>query len=72
MSPHTTMQAQSCADDMLPGAAAIAAHIGKTERQTQHLIERRQLPVFKIGNIWHGYAAFVERLESAAMAQVAA
>jgi hypothetical protein len=40
-------------DDLVPGVKRIAAYIGKTERQTYHLLETGQLPGFKLGNMWH-------------------
>jgi hypothetical protein len=64
--PHDDLAA-----DTLEGAAAIAAFLGKTERQTNYLLERKQLPAFKLGGRWHmrrsTYAAFVIRLEAAAL-----
>jgi hypothetical protein len=57
---------------MIEGVAAIAAYVGKTERQTHWLVEKKQLPAFKIGNRWHmrksTYAAFIERLEASSVA----
>lgn len=38
--------------DLVWGAAAIAALIGKTRRATFHLLEQGQLPARKIGNQW--------------------
>ena len=35
------------------GAAAIAAYTGKSVRTTNHLLEMRLLPAFKIGRSWH-------------------
>jgi hypothetical protein len=59
------------AQDMLQGMAEIAVFTGNSERRTNYLLERKRLPAFKIGNIWHmrksTYRAFIERLESAAM-----
>jgi hypothetical protein len=61
---------EAMAADTLEGAAAIAAFIGKTERQTEHLLSKRRLPAFKIGNVWHmrrsTYLKFIERLEAKA------
>jgi hypothetical protein len=58
------------AADTLSGASAIAAFLGKTERQTNHLLEKRQIPAFKLGGRWHmrksTYRSHIERLESAA------
>ena len=68
--------ASTVADDTLDGAAKIAAHIGKTVRQTNHLLEQGRLPAFKIGHGWHmrksTYLTFVSRLEAEAMSKVAA
>jgi len=38
--------------DLLWGAAAIAAFIGKTKRATFHLLEQQQIPARKIGAQW--------------------
>jgi hypothetical protein len=38
--------------DLLWGATAIAAMIGKTRRATFHLLENGQIPARKIGNQW--------------------
>jgi hypothetical protein len=60
------------AADTLEGAAAIAVFIGKTERQANHLLSKKQLPAYKLGNIWHmrksTYEVFIECLESKAAA----
>jgi hypothetical protein len=57
--------------DTLEGAAAIAAFLGKSERQTNYLLEKRQIPAFKLGGKWHmrksTFAAFVQRLEADCM-----
>ena len=68
----TTSPDHACiADDTLKGAVEIAPYIGKTERQTNHLLEQRRLPAFKIGRCWHmrrsTYQAFIERLEADAI-----
>lgn len=43
------------ADDLLDGVAAIAAEIGRTKRQTYHLLEGGLLPgCFKLGGKWAG------------------
>jgi hypothetical protein len=61
------------ATDTLEGAAAIAVFIGKTERQINHLLSKKQLPAFKLGGIWHmrksTYATFIARLETEAAAE---
>jgi hypothetical protein len=63
-----SMPESNIADDMTEGTPAIAAHIGKTERQTNYLLETKRLPAFKIGSKWHmrksTYRAYIERLEA--------
>lgn len=57
--------------DTLEGAAQIATFLGKSVRQTNNLLETRQLPAFKLGKLWHmrksTYRAFVERREAEAL-----
>jgi hypothetical protein len=61
------------AADTLAGTMAIAAHIGKGQKQAAYMLERGHLPAFKIGNIWHmrrsTYAAFIDKLETSAIAR---
>lgn len=61
----------SLAADTIEGAAAIAAFLGKTERQANYLLEKKQLPAYKLGGRWHmrrtTFEAFVARLEAAAL-----
>ena len=72
------MTERSLADDTLEGAAAIAAFVGKSLRQTQWLLEAKQLPAFKIGAArkWHmrksTYLSFIEHLEAEAGKQTPA
>src|SRR5262249_18366155 len=40
------------ADDILIGVGQIADFTGETERRTHYLLERRELPGFKIGGRW--------------------
>jgi hypothetical protein len=58
----------SLAADTLAGATEIAEFIGKTVRQTQHLLETKQLPAFKLGGRWHmrqsKCVARIEQLEA--------
>lgn len=65
----------SIADDTIVGVAGIAVHIGKTERQTFYLLEKRQLPGFKLSGKWHlrksTYARHIEKLEAASQAAAA-
>jgi hypothetical protein len=69
MSENTTI-----ADDTLEGAAAIAAFLGKSQRQTEYLLETRRLPAFKLGGKWHmrrsTYCVFVKSLEQKATASI--
>lgn len=44
------MPEDNLADDLMSGVPAIAAFLGKSERQTYHLLERGKLPAFKIGD----------------------
>jgi hypothetical protein len=57
--------------DTLEGASAIAVFLGKTERQTNYLLEKKQIPAFKLGGRWHmrksTFAAYVQRLEAECM-----
>jgi len=59
------------ADDTVESVAAIAAYIGKTERQTFYLLEKQLIPGFKLGGKWHmrksSYSAHIARLEAEAM-----
>ena len=59
------------ANDMLHGAAEIAAFTRQTKRQVEHQLENNQLPAFKIGGRWRmrksTYLRHIERLESEAM-----
>jgi hypothetical protein len=63
------------ADDTLEGTRAIAEFIGKTERQTDHLLQSKHLPAFKLGGRWHmrksTFAGHIERLEAEAAKAVA-
>jgi hypothetical protein len=70
------MPDSTIADDMLRGAAAIAAYIGETVRRTNYLLERKCLPAFKQAGSWRmrksAYRSHIERLESNAAATRAA
>lgn len=70
---HTRSEADpsdAFANDILEGAAAIAAHTGKTLRQAHYLLETGQLPAFQIGRVWHmrrsTFQRFIEDLEASA------
>ena len=58
--------------DILRSTKEIAAVLNCSVRQAQYLCEKSQIPVFKIGNIWHARRASLERhleqLEQAALA----
>jgi hypothetical protein len=70
MSASLTSQ-DELSQDTLQGAAAIAVFLGKTARQTNHLLEKKQIPAFKLGGRWHmrktTFAAYVQRLEAEGM-----
>ena len=72
----TAIPSDNIADDTIEGAARIAAYIGKPRRQTNHLLETRQLPAFKIGRGWNmrksTYRRFIEQKESEAIAAMQA
>ena len=42
------MPNQTLADDMLVGVEAIAAYIGEDPRKTFYLLQKKQLPAFKL------------------------
>ena len=58
--------------DLLRSTKEIAAVLNCSVRQAQYLCEKGQIPVFKIGSIWHARRAslerHLERLEQAALA----
>ena len=58
------------ADDLIIGTARIGDEIGRTRRQTQHLIDRREIPAFKLAGKWATRRSTLhklfERLEQAA------
>ena len=55
---------QRLADDMLIGAQEIADFTGNSLRRTFYLLERGELPGFKIGDKWHGRkSTFVKSIE---------
>ncbi len=58
--------------DLLRSTKEIAAALNCSVRTAQYLREKGQIPVFKIGNIWHARRAslerHLERLEQAALA----
>jgi hypothetical protein len=48
------MEAQDLADDLLSGFPAIAEFTGWPERRVYYLAEKKLIPLFKIGDRWHG------------------
>lgn len=46
------MQHQSSAIDLIWGVSAIARVIGRTDRQTFHMVSTGELPARKVGNRW--------------------
>ncbi len=72
MTEERKMTDQPLADDLLRGVLAIAEWRGDTERRTYYLLEKKQIPGFKIGGIWHARKstmfADIERREQEAMA----
>ena len=52
------------ADDLLTGAAEIADFLGRPERQAFHMLEKKQVPAFKVGGRWpreRGHCALITR-----------
>ena len=54
-------------DDLLVGAEAIGAFWGCSKRRAFYMCERKNIPAFKIGRVWHArkstLIAHVRRLE---------
>lgn len=48
-------------DDLIWGGANIAREIGRTPRQTYHLLETGKLPAKKIGDLWVGSKTVLRR-----------
>ncbi len=40
-------------DDILVGAGAIGRFLGANTRRALYLLQTRQVPVFKLGRLWH-------------------
>jgi len=59
------------APDVLSGATEIAKFLAEPIRRVHYLLERRQLPAYKIGTRWHmrrsTYHRFIEQLEAEAI-----
>ena len=66
------MTQENLSDDMLTGVRAIAEWRGESERRCYYLLEKKQIPGFKILGIWHArkskQLADIERREQEAMA----
>lgn len=64
------MDATDLADDMLSGVPEIAVFTNQPERRVYVLLNRGELPGFKLGNIWHSrkstIRARIEQLERGA------
>ncbi len=58
------------ADDLIVDTARIGEEIGRTRRQAQHLIDKREIPAFKLAGKWAARRSTLrklfERLEQAA------
>ena len=39
--------------DLLKGVSRIAKYLDESERRTYYLLEKKYIPGFKIGSIWH-------------------
>jgi hypothetical protein len=61
MQSETIKTAASLADDLLPGAKAIAEYTGFTERQVYHQHETGALPVKKMGRLLIGSKTVLRR-----------
>lgn len=48
-----TINTHDLAEDLLKGASAIGAFMGLKPRAAYYLLEKREVPGFKIGNIWY-------------------
>lgn len=48
-------------DDLLDGASAIAEYLGKTPRAVYHMVENRQIPVFRKGGRLYGRKSELDR-----------
>jgi hypothetical protein len=55
------MEAQDLADDLLSGVPAIAEFTGWPERRVYYLAEKKLIPLFKIGDRWHGRKSTLRR-----------
>jgi hypothetical protein len=73
---RSTTPSSDLGDDILDGAAAIAAFLGTNKRRAFYLCENKLIPAFKFGNKWtarkSGLHAYVDRLEAASMPDTAA
>ena len=49
------------ADDLMVGVELIAKHIGQPQRRTFYMLEKGQLPAFKLGIKWAARQSTLER-----------
>jgi hypothetical protein len=61
------MQFKTENDDLLWGVAPIAAHIGRSVRQTYYLLQNQKIPAQKVGNLWVGRKSALNRALSGEM-----
>jgi hypothetical protein len=57
------MENQVLSDDMLVGSQAIAEYIGEDPRKTFYLLQKKQLPAFKLpgSSIWRARKSALQR-----------
>ena len=71
----SSITSEAFGDDLLTGAAEIAAYRGDPVRRTTYLLEKGLLPAFKEGRIWKmrksAHQRHIEALEAAALARAA-
>ena len=62
---------ENLADDLLRGAGAIASFLGTNERRVFYMLERKQIPGFKLGGLWNARKStlvkYIEELEAEAV-----
>jgi hypothetical protein len=58
------MNDQKVGDDLICGVAAIASEIGESQRRTQYLCDKRDIPVFKMrGRLYARRSSLRQRFE---------
>lgn len=59
---------EQLADDLLSGANAIATYVGESKRRIYYMLERGELPAFKMAGRWYArkskIIARIEHLEA--------